>query len=121
MSVHELRPGWVPPVQVLPHSQSAKALRTALALLEVVGLPEPTRWHVHGEAQNVTFDYTGSAHAAGDVRTAAALVGVPLVEEFATETVSGEPAIELRAQDYLDGLLRTFRAVVPLEPKWGVL
>lgn len=121
MSVHELRPGWTPPVAVLPHSQTAKALRTALALLEIAGLPEPVRWHVHGESQNLTFDYTGSPHAAGDVHTAAALVGAPLVEEFAVETTDGEAAIELRAQEYLDGILRTFRAVVPLEPKWAGL
>jgi hypothetical protein len=120
VSVHELRPGWTPPVAVRPHSQTAQALRTALALLEVVGLPEPVRWHVHGESQNLTFDYSGSPHAAGDVACAAKAAGV-LVEEFATETIDGEPAIELRAQEYLGGLLRTFRAVVPLEPKWGVL
>lgn len=108
MTVHPIRPSG---------SQVAKATRVALALMDIVGIPEPPHTHIHGGGQNITIDYTTAAHPAGDVRTAAALAGIPFVEEFACETISGEDAIELRAQDYLDGILRTFRAVVPLEPQ----
>lgn len=99
-------------------SQTGKALRLAQQLIDD-GVPHEALVTVHGDGQNLTFDYTGKPHAAGDLACAAKVLGL-LVGEYATDTADGCAAIELRAADYRDGILLTLRAVCPIEPVWPV-
>lgn len=115
MSVHQLHPTPQPPEYRF--TPAGKALRTALALIEVAGVPDTGNVTVHGEGQNVTFDWTGKPHAAAEVACAAAACGL-LIKRTPTETADGCAAVEHRATDYLDGILRTFRADVPVEATW---
>lgn len=101
------------------HTGTRRGLVIAASLIATHDLPE-CNVHVWDDGQIIVFDYTGKFHAAGDVAVAARALGMR-VEEHAAETADGCAAVELRGQDYQDGILRTVRAVIPVPAAWGAL
>jgi hypothetical protein len=119
VSVTDITSRLHPQPQVLTFSPTARAVGVAFGMIQRHELPE-CHVHVFSGGQNIVLDYTRSQHPAGDVRVACQALGL-VVEELAAECPDGTAAIELRGTCYQDGILRTVRAVVPLEAKLPAL
>jgi hypothetical protein len=105
------------PLSPLPFVQTAKALVVALGIVRAYDVPEQVHVHVHGEGQNVTLDLTHCHKPATAMAHLGAAMGLDM-GEYPSETPDGCAAVELRFQQYDDGILLTVRAVVAVPATW---